>query len=61
MATNICKCGDEFENKQQLRIHIALLTPRWPAQRCTNDHYNPLDINDVRYVNVLGYRKLKGE
>jgi hypothetical protein len=36
-----CSCGDKYETKAELREHIALLTPKWPGQRCTMDHHDP--------------------
>jgi hypothetical protein len=44
-----CICGVEFEAKSELRQHIALLTPRWPARRCSLEHYDPASSNDVDY------------
>jgi hypothetical protein len=41
-----CICGVEFKAKMELRQHIALLTPRWPALRCSLEHYDPVDELD---------------
>lgn len=46
---HICICGLVCDTKVELRQHIGLLTPRWPAQRCTEDHYDPNDKLDVAY------------
>lgn len=44
-----CSCGVVRRNERELREHIALLTPRWPAQRCTQEHYDPQNEQDVAY------------
>ena len=44
-----CKCGLQLP-EEQIRIHIALLTPRWPAQRCTSDHHDPDSVQDMQYL-----------
>lgn len=50
MPTATCACGAKFDNPMHLRQHVALLTPRWPAQRCTPAHYDPNHQLDLDYI-----------
>lgn len=45
-----CKCGVNFMYGTELRQHIALQTPRWPAQRCTPEHHDETNVSDVSYL-----------
>jgi hypothetical protein len=49
----MCACGERFANAKELRVHIALLTTRWPAQRCSIEHYSPGNEADEDYIEQI--------
>ena len=42
-----CACGQVFDHIKDLRFHIAVETDRWPVERCTRAHHDPLNIQDL--------------
>jgi len=52
-----CACGTAYDNRKELRCHIALANENWPSQRCTYDHHDPLDDVDqmhLRWQDTVG-------
>ena len=46
----LCSCGREKANRKELRVHIALNCERWPNERCTPEHHDPLDDVDQMHL-----------
>jgi hypothetical protein len=53
-----CVCGQEFPNRKSQRYHIAVVTDRWPIDRCSPEHHDPDSYEDLRF---LGWRKIREE
>jgi hypothetical protein len=47
MPKSLCACGALFESYKELRVHIAMATDRWPMLRCTPDHHDPRNEEDL--------------
>lgn len=53
MRKSYCSCGLEFDNYKECRVHIALLTERWPIERCSRSHHDPRNEEDLKALRWL--------
>lgn len=45
-----CQCGAKYMLKLEIRQHIAIQTLDWPHVRCTSEHHDINNNDDVEYV-----------
>jgi hypothetical protein len=52
-----CACGMEFPDVKAQRYHIAVVTDRWPVDRCSIEHHDPNNKKDIEYLRLWAIRK----